>query len=101
MPKYPVKPRDGIFITGRLVRRFERFYQTLLYYVFREMRIADAIAGEGREDVQILDQGFFETAHAASLERHMRPRKAATNTKSKLACNVFPPSAFARVYEDT
>lgn len=63
MAQNPVKPSDGVFIIGRLIRRLQRFHETLLDHVLRQMRITDAAAGEGGEDVQILDQGFFESAH--------------------------------------
>jgi hypothetical protein len=85
MPQYPVKPSDGVFIADWLIRRFQRFHQTLLHHVLRKMRIADTASGEGGEDMQVLDQGFFETAHAESLERRTRPGKAATKRQIKIS----------------
>ena len=72
IPQNPVKPCDGVFFAGRLIRRFERFHQTLLHQILCQMRISDTIAGEGGEGVKILDQGFFKPIHAASMKRQMR-----------------------------
>lgn len=101
IPQYPVKPCDGVFITGRLIRRLERFHQTLLHQILRQMRISDTIAGEGGEGVKVLDQGFFEPTHAASLKCQMRRVKPRQFHEMKIMCNAIKARAFARVYENT
>lgn len=81
MSQNPVKPSDGILVSGRLIRRFERLHKTFLNHVLRQMRITDAATGEGGEGVEILDQGIFETTHALNLKLHMRSRKAPTRCR--------------------
>jgi hypothetical protein len=52
----PVKPCDGVVVPRRLTVRLERFQQTFLHDVFRQMRIADALSRKGDERFQILEQ---------------------------------------------
>ena len=68
MPQNSIKPRHGVLVTGRVIRRFEGLHKTFLNHVLRQMRITDAATGEGGEGVEILDHSYakFETPNTVS-----------------------------------
>ena len=95
-----VKPRHGVFLLGRLFCRSQRFNQTLLHHIFREMRIPDAAAHECHEGLQVSKQWFFNVLHNEEFRRVTSARKARTGHRVKINCNESRSPAFASVNED-
>jgi hypothetical protein len=65
MAQNPVKPGQGIFLVGGLFRSSQRLCQTFLNHVFRQIRVPDTVAGKCHKGLQVLDQRFLNTLHAA------------------------------------
>jgi hypothetical protein len=53
IPENPIEPRDGILRGRWLIWGSERFDETVLHQILRQMRIADSAADKGGELVQV------------------------------------------------
>ena len=74
----PVKPSRGILRLGGLLGRGQRIDQTLLHHVFRQVRIAHALAGKRHEGFQVRQQRGFNVLHGPYLSVPAGLRKAVT-----------------------
>lgn len=59
----PVEPGYCVLLVHRLSVCRQRLYQTFLHEIFGQMRVADALARESNESLQILQQGIFDVMH--------------------------------------
>jgi hypothetical protein len=84
MAENAIKPGNGVFPGGRLIRRSKRLRQALLHDILRQMRISDTAADKCREGVQIGEQGLFQSADSQSK------RNTPLFTRREIGCVAAP-----------
>ena len=81
-PKDFIEPRNHILIWAGFHLGLERLQQTVLNEILCQVRVPDALAREGHESVEVLENGLMQFWHAENITG--RPRSS--NPAGKQFC---------------
>lgn len=91
-PEDTVKPLRRSLLAFGLTVRCKCFDEAFLNNVFGQMRVAEPIAGECHEHLQIADKQIFDGRHLLRLRTAVSP--------CNIECNDFRGAAFAWMYDN-